>query len=83
MASCYFHLIMVKLLYQFKIFHNLIKIYYKFAMADKLNKFKKLGKTFDKEFKQKSAELKPKKGLNPYKKKVRRRAIVDFLEEEE
>lgn len=52
-------------------------------MADKLNKFKKLGKTFDKEFKAKSAELKPKKGLNPYKKKQQRRPMTEYLEEEE
>jgi len=52
-------------------------------MADKLNKFKKLGKTFDKEFKAKSAELKPKKGLNPYKKKEGRKPVIDYLGEEE
>jgi len=52
-------------------------------MADKLNKFKKLGKTFDKEFKAKSAELKPKKGLNPYKKKQQRKPFIEYLEEEE
>lgn len=53
-------------------------------MADKLNKFKKLGKTFDKEFKAKQSELKPKKGLNPYKKKQeRRRHLDDYIDEEE
>lgn len=52
-------------------------------MADKLNKFKKLGKTFDKEFKAKSAELKPKKGLNPYKKKQQRKPFKEYLDEEE
>ncbi len=52
-------------------------------MADKLNKFKKLGKTFDKEFKAKSAELKPKKGLNPYKKKQHRKPLDIYIEDEE
>lgn len=52
-------------------------------MSDKLNKFKKLGKTFDKEFKAKSAELKPKKGLKAYKKKENRKPIIPYLEEEE
>jgi len=52
-------------------------------MADKLNKFKKLGKTFDVEFKAKKPELKSKKGLNPYKKKEERKPITTYLEEEE
>lgn len=52
-------------------------------MADKLNKFKKLGKTFDKEYKAKAAELKSKKGLNPYKKKVQRKPFTEYLDEEE
>jgi len=52
-------------------------------MADKLNKFKKLGKTFDKEFNVKSPELKPKKGLNPYKKKEERKPLGTYLDEEE
>jgi len=52
-------------------------------MGEKLNKFKKLGKTFDKEYKVKVGEMKAKKGLSPYKKKKERRNPMDYLEEEE
>jgi len=52
-------------------------------MADKLNKFKKLGKTFDKEFKAKEAAKNPKKVLDPYKKKQQRKPFKAYLEEEE
>lgn len=52
-------------------------------MAGKLNKFKKLGKTFDKEYKVKVGEMKAKKGLKPYKKKHERKNPMDYIDEEE
>lgn len=52
-------------------------------MTDKLKKFKKLGKTFDKEYSAKQSDGKPKKNLNPYKKKKMRKPLRVFHDEEE
>ena len=68
---------------QIKFLFNLSVRITNLSMGEKLNKFKKLGKTFDKEYKVKVGEMKAKKGLSPYKKKRERKRPMDYLEEEE